>query len=213
MAGLEPIGVLIEILNDDGSMARVPDLVKIAETHGLKMISIEDLVAYRMKNESIVKEIYKTAMDSAYGAFTIHAFEQLTTDDIHLALVKGRVNGATPVAVRMHSSYAGEQIYNFLTDASSPIQQALNFLKNEENGVIVVMRQEERNMNLLSRLKAMDAQNVQHKTTSEIQKDYGVGAQILRRLGVQKIKLLSNNPKKRIGLEGYGLDIVSYENY
>ena len=213
MAGLQPVGVLVEILNEDGSMARIPDLKEIAARHDLKMISIEDLVAYRMRTESIVKEVYRTKQESPYGDFSVYAFEQLTTDDIHLALVKGNITSGEGVCVRMHSSYAGEQVYNFLTDFSSPVKRALKYLKDEENGVIVIMRQEERNMNLLERLKAMDKGVETKKTTSEIQKDYGVGAQILRQLGVKKIRLLSNNPKKRIGLDGYGLDIVSYEGF
>ena len=213
LAGLEPIGVLIEILKKDGSMARMPDLIEIAKEHQLKIISIEDLVAYRMKTQSIVKEIYKTSLDSVYGSFSIHAFEQITTDDIHLALVKGTIKREEAIPVRMHSSFAGEQIYNFLTDASSPLQRALNYLKDQDNGVIVMMRQEERNMNLMARLKALDQKNAPTKSSSEIQKDFGVGAQILRRLGVHNIKLLSNNPKKRIGLEGYGLEIVDYLSF
>lgn len=213
MAGHEPVGVLIEILKPDGSMARMPDLVKLAEEHHLKIISIEDLVAYRMRTESIVQEIYKTQIETNYGEFTIHAFEQVTTDDIHLALVKGNVSNHGAVAVRMHASFAGEQIYNMLTDSSSPLQRALNYMKDKDNGVIVLMRQEERNLNLLARLRNLKESVQSAKTTSEIQKDFGVGAQILRRLGVSQIKLLSNNPKKRIGLEGYGLDIVGYQPY
>lgn len=213
LAGLQPVGVLIEILNEDGSMARVPDLLKIAERHNLKMISIEDLVAYRMRMESIVKEVYRTTQQSPFGEFSVYAFEQLTTDDVHLALVKGRVDANEDIPVRMHSSFAGEQVYNLLSDISSPIQRALEYLKDKETGIIVIMRQEERNMNLLSRLRALDGGTDHKKTTSEIQKDFGVGAQILRKLGVKKIKLLSSNPKKRIGLEGYGLDIVGYESF
>lgn len=213
LAGLEPVGVLVEILNEDGSMARLPDLVKIAKQHDLKIISIEDLVAYRMKTESIVREVYRTKQSSQFGDFTIYAFEQVTTEDVHLALVKGEPKFDTAIPVRMHSSYAGEQIYNYLTDHVSPIARAMKLLKDQEDGVIVVMRQEERSMNLLSRLKAMDEGKTTPKTTSEIQKDFGVGAQILRLLGVKKLKLISNNPRKRIGLDGYGLDIVGYQSY
>lgn len=215
LAGLQPIGVLIEILKKDGSMARMPDLIDIAKEHNLKIISIEDLVAYRMRTESIVKEIYKTNLNTDYGTFTIHAFEQITTDDIHLALVKGKIRSHEAIPVRMHSSFAGEQIYNILNNATSPLQRALNYLKDQDNGVIVMMRQEERNMNLMARLKSLDSNGKvsSKKTSSEIQKDFGVGAQILRRLGVHNISLLSNNPKKRIGLEGYGLEIVDYQSY
>lgn len=213
MAGLEPVGVLVEILNEDGSMARLPDLLKIAELHKIKIISIEDLVAYRMRTESIVREVYQTTQHSPYGEFKIHAFEQITTEDVHLALVKGQINPTESIPVRMHSSYAGEQIYNYLNEVQSPIQRAMHIMKNQDAGVIVVMRQEERSMNLLSRLKAIDQGKTSFKTTSEIQKDFGVGAQILRHLGVKKLKLISNSPKKRIGLDGYGLDIVGYQSY
>ena len=213
LAGLEPVGVLVEILNEDGSMARLPDLIKIAKQHDLKIISIEDLVAYRMKTESIVREVYRTKQNSLFGEFTIYAYEQITTEDVHLALVKGEIKPDSVISVRMHSSYAGEQIYNCLSDNESPITRAMNLLKEQEDGVIVVMRQEERSMNLLSRLKAMDQGKSSTKTTSEIQKDFGVGAQILRSLGVKKLRLISNNPRKRIGLDGYGLDIVGYQSY
>jgi len=213
MAGLEPAGVLVEILNEDGSMARMPDLQVIAKKHDLKIISIEDLVAYRMQNETIVKEVYQSVMETAYGEILVIAFEQATTEDIHLALVKGKIKSEKAINVRMHSSIAGEQIYNMLTDTSSPIKKALQYLKEEDNGVVVVMRHEERNVDLLTRMKALSGEQVESKTTSEIQKDFGVGAQILRKLGVKKINLLSNNPKKRIGLDGYGLEIVGYQQF
>ena len=213
LAGLQPIGVLVEILNEDGSMARMPDLMKIAALHELKIISIEDLVAYRMRTESIIRQEFSTHLDTTYGDFKIHAFKQMTSDDVHLALVKGNIRKETPVFVRMHSSYAGEQLYNFLTESASPIQRALNFLRDKESGVIVIMRQEERNANLLSRLKMLHGKELSTKSTSEIQKDIGVGAQILRQLGIAKIELLSNNPKKRVGLDGYGLEIVGYHPF
>lgn len=214
MAGFEPIGVLVEILNEDGSMARLPDLVKIAEKHDLKVISIEDLVAYRMRNESIVQELYRSSTESPYGKFDVIAFEQVTTGDVHLALVKGQVSFDEPISVRMHASIAGENIYNTLNNVESPIKRALNHLKDKETGVVVVMRQEEYNDNLLARMKQLGGVPMPNiKTTSDIQKDFGVGAQILHKLGVRKINLISNSPKKRIGLEGYGLEIVRYERY
>ncbi len=214
LAGHEPVGVLVEILNEDGSMARLPDLFAISEKHDVKIISIEDLVAFRMSTESIVEEIYRTTISSPYGDFSICAFGQVDTRDVHLALVKGSIQGDNAVPVRMHSAFAGEHLYNFLTDTQSPIQRALNFIRGEETGVIVIMRQGKRNADLLSQLKMIDGEtgNIK-KTQSEIQKDYGVGAQILRRLGIQKISLLSNSPKKRIGLDGYGLEIVSYQEF
>ncbi len=213
MAGLAPVGVLVEILNEDGSMARLPDLIQIAQRHQLKIISIEDLVSYRMRHESIVQEVYRTRFDSEYGDFQVIAFEQVTTQDIHLALVKGIVNSQVSVPVRMHSVMAGEQLFNSLTNRPSPIDSALQVIKNSPNGIIVVMRQSERNLDLLYRLHELDGKVGSAQTSSEVQKDFGVGAQILRRIGVQKIELISNNPRKRVGLEGYGLEIVGYKSY
>ena len=214
MAGFQPVGVLVEILNEDGSMARLPDLVEIARKHDLKIISIEDLVAYRIKNESLVQEVHRTSMDTPYGKFEICAFGQTNTEDIHLALIKGKISRNVEVPVRMHSAFAGEQLHNFLTQRSSPVERALKYLGEQDEGVIVVMRQGKRNQDLIAQLKSLDEGfEGEVKTRSEIQKDFGVGAQILRKLGVQKIKLLSNNPRKRVGLDGYGLEIVSYQKF
>jgi 3,4-dihydroxy 2-butanone 4-phosphate synthase/GTP cyclohydrolase II len=213
LAGLAPVGVLVEILNEDGSMARIPDLIKIALKHDLKIISIEDLVSYRMTHESIIKEVYRTSLNTDFGHFTVIAFDQLTTDDIHLALVKGVIDMDRPIPVRMHSSFAGEQVYNSLTNQSSPIDRALRAMKELDNGIIVVMRQEERNMDMLTRLQELDGKIANQRTSSEVQKDYGIGAQILRKLGAKRIELLSNNPRKRVGLDGYGLEIVGYRNF
>ena len=213
LAGLAPVGVLVEILNEDGTMARMLDLVKIAERHGLKIISIEDLVAYRMKTESIIKESYRTVLDTGYGKFTIAAFEQITSGDVHLALVKGHVSDGTPIPVRVHSAIAGEQWFNTLTNQASSVEKAFELIRKEGRGVIVIMRQEERNSALINRLKELNGVESVSKSRSEIQRDFGVGAQILRKLGVKKIQLISNNPKKRIGLDGYGLEIVDYLPY
>ncbi len=214
MAGYEPVGVLVEILNEDGSMARLPDLLKIAQTHNLKVISIEDLVAYRMRNESIIKENYRTRLSSPYGDIEVLAFEQVTTGDIHIALVKGTIREDRPVPVRMHSAIAGEQIYNYLSETISPVQKALAYIQDKDCGVIVIMRQEESGEHLIARMRALAGDQRSHtKTQSDIQKDYGVGAQILRKIGVRKLLLLSNSPKKRVGLDGYGLEISGYEGF
>ena len=190
------------------------NLLSIAEKHDLKIISIEDLVAYRMKNESLVQEVHRTEMKTPYGHFQICAFGQTNTEDIHLALVKGSISRHEAVPVRVHSAYAGEQLYNFMTKSSSPVERALKYLENQDSGIIVVMRQGKRNQDLIAQLKSINnGVNGIQKTRSEIQKDYGVGAQILRKLGVEKIQLLSNNPKKRVGLDGYGLEIVSYQGF
>lgn len=214
MAGFEPIGVLVEILNEDGSMARLPDLIQIAQKHDLKIISIEDLVSYRLKHESIIKEVHRTTFETEYGTIDAIAFEQVTTGDVHIALLKGQVIHSEPIHVRMHSAKAGEEIYNNLTNTTSPVKRALEFLKTQDSGIIVVMRQEENSEYLLARMKATDGSPIQGiKTTSDIQKDFGVGAQILRKLGVRKINLLSNHKRKRIGLEGYDLEIIGYQEF
>lgn len=213
LAGFSPVGVLVEILKEDGSMARLPDLVEIAEKHHLKIISIEALVSYRMAHESIVREAYRTPINSAFGPLTIYAYEQINTGELHLALVKGRIEKDVPALVRVHSSIAGEQFYYHLLNEESPVKKALRVLEKYDDGIILVMRHEERNTELLNRLRILDGEQVETKTSSEIQRDFGVGAQILRKLGVGRIKLLSNNPKKRIALEGYGLEITSYVSY
>ncbi len=213
LAGLAPIGVLVEIMNEDGSMARLHDLWEIASKHNLKIISIEDLVAYRMKHESIVQEIYHTAISSPYGDFKVVAFEQITSSDIHLALIKGNIEESTSVPVRMHSVIAGEQLFNSLTDRESPIDAALKVIKDLPTGILVIMRQNERNFDLIQRLKELDGKAPTVFTRSEVQKDFGVGAQILRKLKAKRIELISNNPRKLVGLEGYGLEIVGYRAY
>ena len=213
LAGYSPTGVLVEILNEDGTMARLPDLFEIAKKHDLKVITIEDLVAYRMINESIVKEVYRTKIDSEYGDFDIVLFEQTNSDDVHVALVKGDPKSHDVVDVRVHSSIAGEGMYNALVNRSSPVSRALNALKTKEAGIILIMRHGERNSILIEKLKQLSGEKIQTKTSSEIQRDIGVGAQILRRLGARKIQLISNRPKKRVGLEGYGLEVVGYLPY
>ena len=213
MAGFSSTGVLVEILNEDGSMARLPELFEIAQKHGLKLISIKDLVAYRMQTERIVKKELEVEMESPYGTFQIHAFRQLTTGDTHLAISKGTWNRTDPVLVRVHSSTAtGDIIGNLFEGHGKQLEQALKMIEKQEQGVLLYMRHSENEDAILNHLKALakDSQPDPNtiKTISEIQKDYGVGAQILRELNVQKIRLISNNPKRRIALPGYGLEIV-----
>jgi 3,4-dihydroxy 2-butanone 4-phosphate synthase/GTP cyclohydrolase II len=213
LAGFSPVGVLVEILREDGSMARLPDLFDIACAHDLKIISIEDLVSYRMAHESIVREVYSTTFETAFGEMKVAAFEQVNSEEIHIAVVKGKITAADPTLVRVHSAIAGESIYYSLTAEGLPVTRALQVLQQHENGIVLIMRHEEKNDELLNRLKRLDGKRVESKTTSEIQRDFGVGAQILRKLGVRKIKLLSNSPKRRIAIEGYGLEILEYVNY
>jgi len=213
LAGFSPAGVLVEILNEDGSMARLPQLVELAAKHDLKLISIKDLVEYRMRNERIVKKELAVEMDSPYGKFMVHAFTQLTTGDTHLAISKGELKPDTPILARVHSNTeTGDVIGNLFEGYSKQLESTMKMIAAEGTGVLLYMRHGEKQDALLNHLKAIakvaepDPDSI--KTTSEIQRDYGVGAQILRELGINKIRLISNNPKRRVALPGYGLEIV-----
>ncbi len=217
LAGLYPAGCLVEILNEDGSMARLPQLFEVAEEHGLKIISIKDLVAYRMRTERIVRREVSVNMPTKYGDFELIAYRQSTTDEIHLALKKGSWTEDEPVLVRVHSSCeTGDILGSLRCDCGDQLHLAMQMVEREGKGVVLYMRQEGRGIGLLNKLKAYHLQeqgldtveaNVQLGFQMD-QRDYGVGAQILRDLGLGKIRLISNNPKKRIGLIGYGLEIV-----
>ncbi|HAW51730.1 MAG TPA: bifunctional 3,4-dihydroxy-2-butanone-4-phosphate synthase/GTP cyclohydrolase II [Flavobacteriales bacterium] len=217
LAGFQPAGVIVEIMNEDGSMARLPDLKKIAQKFDLKLISIEDLVAYRMNNERLVEKEVTVKLPTEFGDFMLSAFKQTTNGQEHLALVKGTWEENEPVLVRVHSScMTGDIFHSHRCDCGPQLQSAMEAIEKEGRGVIVYMNQEGRGIGLLNKLKAYQLQE-QGMDTVEANKhlgfkpdnrDYGIGAQILRELGVKKIKLLSNNPKKRTGLIGYGLEIV-----
>lgn len=217
LAGFEPAGVLVEIMNEDGSMARMPDLIKIAERFDLKIISIKDLVEYRIQTESLIREVETVQMPTKYGNFTLKAFEQTTTGDIHLAMIKGNWKADEPVMVRVHSScVTGDILGSLRCDCGEQLHAALQQIDEHGTGVVLYMNQEGRGIGLLNKLHAYKLQE-QGKDTVEAnealgfkadERDYGVGAQILRNIGISKIKLLSNNPKKRVGLTGYGLEIV-----
>ncbi len=217
LAGLKPVGVLVEILNEDGSMARLPDLRKVADKFGLKLVSIEDLIAYRLKHESLIKREIGVQMPTTYGDFDMVAYRQLNTDDMHLALIKGTWEKDEPILVRVHSScMTGDIFGSCRCDCGEQLHKALQMVEQEGKGVVLYMNQEGRGIGLLNKLKAYKLQE-QGRDTVEAnlelgfkmdERDYGVGAQILRDLGITKIKLISNNPKKRAGLIGYGLEIV-----
>ena len=217
MAGFYPAGVLVEILNEDGTMARLPDLYKIAEKFDLKIIAIKDLVAYRIKNETLIKRDVAINMPTKYGDFELVTFRQLTTNEVHLALVKGHWEKDEPILVRVHSSCeTGDILGSLRCDCGDQLHHAMQLVEKEGKGVVLYMRQEGRGIGLLNKLKAYKLQEEGYDTVEANEKlgfqpdqrDYGVGAQILRDLGVSKIKLMSNNPRKRIGLVGYGLEIV-----
>ncbi len=217
LAGLEPAGVLVEILNEDGTMARLPELRKVAKRFGLKLISIEDLVAYRMRTERSIERIVEVNMPTDYGDFHLIAFKQKDTGEEHLALVKGTWEKDEPVLVRMHSScLTGDIFGSRRCDCGPQLHAAMEMVQREGKGVVVYMQQEGRGIGLLNKLKAYKLQE-QGADTVEANlmlgfemdaRDYGVGAQILHDLGVRRIRLLTNNPKKRAGLIGYGLEIV-----
>jgi 3,4-dihydroxy 2-butanone 4-phosphate synthase / GTP cyclohydrolase II len=217
LAGFESAGVLVEIMNEDGSMARLPELKIIAEKHNLKIISIEDLVAYRMKKECLIEEEIRVKMPTQYGDFTLIAFTQINSQQTHLALVKGEWKKDEAVMVRVHSScVTGDILGSLRCDCGEQLHKAMELINNEGKGVVLYMNQEGRGIGLLNKLKAYKLQEEGMDTVEanlELgfkmdERDYGVGAQILNHLGISKIKLLTNNPKKRAGLMGYGLEIV-----
>ncbi len=217
LAGYEPAGLIVEIMNEDGSMARLPELKKIAEKFDLKIITIEDLISYRMKHETLIEEIVQVDMPTKYGDFILKAFKQTTTDEEHLALIKGSWNKNEPILVRVHSScFTGDIIGSLRCDCGDQLYSSMKMINDEGKGVIIYMNQEGRGIGLLNKLKAYKLQEEGYDTLEANLKlgfkgdarDYGVGAQILRSVGIRKMRLLSNNPKKRTGLIGYGLEIV-----
>ena len=217
LAGFQPSGVLIEVLNDNGSMARLPDLRKIADKFDLKLVTIKDLIEYRLNTESLITREIGVNMPTEWGQFELIAFKQKNTGDTHLALVKGEWEINEPVMVRVHSSCVTGDIFGSCRcDCGAQLHAAMGMVEKEGKGVILYMFQEGRGIGLLNKLKAYKLQELGRDTVeanlelgfSMDERDYGVGAQILRDLGAHKIRLISNNPKKRAGLLGYGLEIV-----
>ena len=217
LAGYEPAGLIVEIMNEDGSMARLPELRDIAKKFDLKIITIEDLISYRMKHETLIEEIVQVDMPTKYGDFKLKAFKQTTTEEEHLALIKGTWDKDDPVLVRVHSScFTGDIIGSLRCDCGDQLYSSMKMIDDAGKGVIIYMNQEGRGIGLLNKLKAYKLQEEGYDTLEANLKlgfkgdarDYGVGAQILRSVGIRKMKLLSNNPKKRTGLIGYGLEIV-----
>lgn len=217
LAGFKPAGVLIEIMNEDGSMARLPDLVKVAKRFNLKLVSIKDLIEYRIKKESLISRQVEVNMPTEHGNFKLIAFEQTNSQELHLALVKGTWEKDEPILVRVHSSCVTGDIFGSCRcDCGSQLHHAMEMVEHEGKGIVLYMKQEGRGIGLLNKLKAYKLQEEGWDTVEANlqlgfdmdERDYGVGAQILRDLGVTKIKLITNNPKKRVGLMGYGLEIV-----
>ena len=211
MAGFYPAGVLVEILNPDGTMARLPQLVDLAERMNLKIISIDDLVAYRMANERLVKQEMHVKLPSKYGDLEVFAYRQLTSGDLHLAIKKGTWTADESVPVRVHSNTEDIDILSILFDnADKTCRKAFDLLQKFDKGLFLWMHQSEKELTLLDRLKLYQQRTAQATPSAEAmgQKDYGIGAQILRDLGIKKIKLITNHPKRRVGLIGYGLEIT-----
>ena len=217
LAGFEPAGVLVEIIAEDGSMARLPRLLEIAKKFELKIISIKDLIEYRLKTESLISEEARVNMPTRYGSFELVAFKQLNTGEIHMAMKKGEWKKDEPVMVRVHSScMTGDILGSLRCDCGDQLHRALEMIEAEGKGLVLYMNQEGRGIGLLNKLKAYKLQE-QGMDTVEAnlhlgfgmdERDYGVGALILREMGITKMKLISNNPKKRAGLLGYGLEVT-----
>ena len=217
LAGFAPIGVLVEIMNEDGSMARLPQLKEIAERFDFKIISIKDLIEYRLKTDSLIEEIVRVDMPTIFGHFKLIAFKEKNTTNEHLALIKGEWQKDEPVLTRVHSScFTGDILGSMRCDCGEQLHRAMQMVEANGKGVILYMNQEGRGIGLVNKLKAYQLQENGMDTVEANlhlgfpmdKRDYGVGAQILRYLGITKLRLLSNNPRKRAGLSGYGIEIV-----
>ena len=217
LAGFQPAGVLVEIMNEDGTMARLPQLIEIARKYHLKLISIKDLIEYRLSKETLIKEQIRVQLPTKYGVFELIAFEQLNTGEIHMAIKKGDWQKDEPVLVRVHSScMTGDILASLRCDCGDQLHHAMKMVDSAGKGLVLYMNQEGRGIGLLNKLKAYKLQEEGMDTVEanlELgfgmdERDYGVGAQILRHLGISKMKLISNNPRKRAGLLGYGLEVV-----
>lgn len=217
LAGLKPAGVICEIMNDDGTMARMPDLGKFAEKHGLKIATVADLIAYRMKNESFVQTVAETILPTPFGDFKAVVFVNDIDEYEHLALVKGEIDPEKEILVRVHSQcLTGDVFGSYRCDCGAQLERAMEIVQQEGLGVVLYLQQEGRGIGLANKLKAYALQDQGFDTVEANEelgfdpdlRDYGVGAQILAALGVRKMKLMTNNPKKIIGLEGYGLEVT-----
>jgi 3,4-dihydroxy 2-butanone 4-phosphate synthase / GTP cyclohydrolase II len=217
LAGLDPSGVICEVMNEDGTMARVPELMQVAHQHDLKIVTVADIIAYRLKTETFVKQVAESAFPTEFGDFRIVVFENQLDKDHHIALVKGIVHSESPVLVRVHSQSTMMDVFGSLRSGSrNELHSALKRIQEEDNGILVYLRQEEHGEDLLEKIQSYAHQGA---NTGPIKEDsgsspsidlriYGIGAQILRALGTRKIRLLTNHPKHIVGLQGYGITVV-----
>ena len=217
LAGLYPAGALIEILNEDGTMARLPQLIEVSKKFGIKIISIRDLIAYRLQTESLVEKGVEVNMPTKYGSFHLIPFKQKSNGLEHVALIKGEISVTEPLLVRVHSSCMTGDIFGSLRcDCGEQLHKAMRLIEQEGKGVVLYLNQEGRGIGLMDKMRAyklqeegMDTVDANlHLCHRADERDYGVGAQILRQIGVHKMRLITNNPVKRVGLEAYGLEVV-----